>query len=155
MLMASNQQPAPKTILVVDDELSVLTVVKCMLECDDYSVLMANSAEAALRLIERKDLAIDLMITDVVMPDVNGRELVERALAIRPHVKVLFMSGYTDSEVVRVKVLDRTAGFLPKPFTSADIQEQVRKALAAPLHQSAAAGADTFAFYRSLTTERN
>jgi len=153
--MASNQQPAPKTILVVDDDLSVLTVVKCMLECDDYTVLMANSAEAALRLIERKDLMIDLMITDVVMPDMNGRELVERVLTIRPYVKVLFMSGYTDSEVVRMKVLNRTSGFLPKPFTSADIQEHVRTALAAPLHQSAAAGADTFAFYRSLTPERN
>lgn len=152
-MASSNQQAPPKAILVVDDELSVLTVVKCMLECDGYTVLMANSAEAALRLIERKDLMIDLMITDVVMPDMNGGELAERVLAIRPHVRVLFMSGYTDSEVVRVKVLDRTSGFLPKPFTSADIQEQVRKALVATLHQSAAAGANTSAFYRPLTTE--
>jgi len=152
--MGSDQQPAPRTILVVDDELSVLTVVKCMLECDEYTVLLANSAETALRMVERKDLVIDLMITDVVMPDLNGRELAERVLTVRPSVKVLFMSGYTDSEVVRVKVLDRTSGFLPKPFTSLDLKEQVQKSLTAPLHRSAAAGADSFGFYRSFTTER-
>jgi two-component system cell cycle sensor histidine kinase/response regulator CckA len=152
--MASNQQQAPQTILVVDDELSVLTVVKCMLECDEYTVLLANSAETALRMIERKDLVIDLMITDVVMPDMNGRELAERVLTVRPQLKVLFMSGYSNSEVVRVKVLERTSGFLPKPFTSLDLKEQVRNALTAPLHRSAAAGADSFGFYRSFTTER-
>jgi len=153
--MGSDQQPAPKTILVVDDELSVLTVVKCMLECEEYTVLLANSAETAQRMIERKDLAIDLMITDVVMPDMNGRELAERVLTVRPQLKVLFMSGYSSNEVVRVKVLDRTSGFLPKPFTSLDLKEQVRKALTAPLHRSAAAGADSFGFYRSFTTDRN
>jgi two-component system, NarL family, sensor histidine kinase EvgS len=153
--MDSDQQPAPKTILVVDDELSVLTVVKCMLECEEYTVLLANSAETAQRMIERKDLAIDLMITDVVMPDMNGRELAERVLTVRPQLKVLFMSGYSSNEVVRVKVLDRTSGFLPKPFTSLDLKEQVRKALTAPLHRSAAAGADSFGFYRSFTTDRN
>lgn len=153
--MALNQQPAPKTILVVDDEISVLTVVKCMLDRDDYNILLANSAEAALHIIERKDLLIDLMITDVVMPDINGRELAERVLTIRPYIKILFMSGYTDSEVVRVKVLEHTSGFLPKPFTTADLQDQVRKALAAPLHRSAIAGTNSFGFYRSFTTERH
>lgn len=152
--MGSDQQLARRTILVVDDELSVLTVVKCMLECEEYTVLLANSAETALSMVERKDLVIDLMITDVVMPDMNGRDLAERVLTVRPSVKVLFMSGYTDSEVVRVKVLDRTSGFLPKPFTSLDLKEQVQKALTAPLHRSAVAGADSFGFYRSFTTER-
>jgi len=153
--MALNQQPAPKMILVVDDEVSVLSVVKCMLECDAYNVLLANSAEAALRIINRKDILIDLMLTDVVMPDINGRELAERVVAIRPYIKILFMSGYTDSEVVRVKVLEHTSGFLPKPFTTADLQNQVQKVLAAPLHRSAVAGANPLGFYRSLTTERH
>jgi two-component system cell cycle sensor histidine kinase/response regulator CckA len=152
--MATNQQQAPQTILVVDDELSVLTVVKCMLECDEYTVLLANSAETAMRMIERKDLVIDLMITDVVMPDMNGRELAELVLTVRPQLKVLFMSGYSNSEVVRVKILERTSGFLPKPFTSLDLKEQVRNALTAPLHRSAAAGTDSFGFYRSFTKER-
>ncbi len=151
--MGSDQQPAPRTILVVDDELAVLTIVECMLEREEYAVLLANSADTALRIIERQDPVIDLMITDVVMPDINGRELAERALTVCPQLKVLFMSAYSNSEVAHVKVLERTSGFLPKPFTSLDLKEQVRKALTAPLHRSTAAGADSFGFYRSFTTE--
>src|SRR5437868_3095407 len=114
MSVASNPIPDPKTILVVDDDLSVLTVIKCMLENGDYNLLLAHSAESALRMVERDDLTIDLMLIDVVMPDTSGVDLAERILAIRPHLKVIFMSGYTDSEVVRVKILDRALGFLPK-----------------------------------------
>jgi DNA-binding NtrC family response regulator len=113
MLMASNPVPEPKTILVVDDDLSVLGVIKCMLECGDYNVLMAHSAETALRMTERSDLTIDLMLIDVIMPDISGPDLAERILAVRPHLKGLFMSGCTDSEVVRVKILDRALGFCP------------------------------------------
>src|SRR5579862_4692112 len=115
----------PKTILVVDDDLSVLSLIKSMLDCGDYRVLIATSAESALRMAEREDLSIDLMLMDVVMPDVTGPELAERILALRPHLKVLFMSGCTDSEVVRVKILDRALGFLPKPFTSDSLLENL------------------------------
>src|SRR5689334_15507717 len=104
--MRFDSQSRPKTILVVDDDLSVLTVVKCMLESSDYDVLLASSADVALRMAERTDLTIDLMLIDVVMPDLSGPYLVDRILAIRPHQTVLFMSGFTDHEVVRVKVLD-------------------------------------------------
>src|ERR1700674_3805232 len=106
MAMATNPHSDPKTILVVDDDLSVLTVIKCMLEGGDYNILMANSSESALRMADRDDLAIDLMLIDVVMPDVLGPDLAERILARRPQLRVIFMSGYTDSEVVRVKILD-------------------------------------------------
>lgn len=153
--MPFEKQRATQTILVVDDEVSILTTVSAILDCDRYTLLMANNAEAALCLIEREDLQIDLMITDVVMPDLNGRELAERAWALRPKLRVLFMSGYVDSDAVRVNVLERTSGFLPKPFAAAELRDQVRKALGAPLHRSAVAGADSFAFYRSLTTDRN
>jgi len=138
MLMASNPIPEPKTILVVDDDLSVLGVIKCMLECGDYSVLMAHSAETALRMAERSDLAIDLMLIDVIMPDISGPDLAEKILALRPHLKVLFMSGCTDSEVVRVKILDRALGFLPKPFTSDGLLERVQKVLEPVVHRSVA-----------------
>ena len=139
MFTTFNTLPEPKTILVVDDDLSVLSVIKCMLECGDYNVLMAHSAETALRMVERDDLTIDLMLLDVVMPDISGPDLAERILATRPHLKVLFMSGCTDSEVVRVKILDRALGFLPKPFTSDSLLERVQKVLN-PAVQRAAAG---------------
>jgi DNA-binding NtrC family response regulator len=139
MFTTFNALPEPKTILVVDDDLSVLSVIKCMLECGDYNVLMAHSAETALRMVERDDLTIDLMLLDVVMPDISGPDLAEHILAIRPHLKVLFMSGCTDSEVVRVKILDRALGFLPKPFTSDSLLERVQKVLN-PAVQRAVAG---------------
>ena len=139
MFTTFNALPEPKTILVVDDDLSVLSVIKCMLECGDYNVLMAHSAETALRMVERDDLTIDLMLLDVVMPDISGPDLAERILAIRPHLKVPFMSGCTDSEVVRVKILDRALGFLPKPFTSDSLLERVQKVLN-PAVQRAVAG---------------
>ena len=139
MFTTFNTLPEPKTILVVDDDLSVLSVIKCMLERGDYNVLMAHSAETALRMVERDDLTIDLMLLDVVMPDISGPDLAERILAIRPHMRVLFMSGCTDSEVVRVKILDRALGFLPKPFTSDSLLERVQKVLN-PAVQRAVAG---------------
>src|SRR5713101_9354402 len=97
--MTNSQESLSKTILVVDDDLSVLSVIKCILESGDYNLLMANSAKRALRMADRDDLTIDLMLIDVVMPDVSGPDLAERILAVRPHLKVLFMSGYADSEV--------------------------------------------------------
>jgi DNA-binding response OmpR family regulator len=95
-------------------------------------VLLANSAEVALRMAERKDLTIDLMLVDVVMPDLSGPDLCERILEIRPHQKLLFMSGFTDHEVVRVKVLDLGLRFLPKPFTPDGLLEAVKMVLNAP-----------------------
>ena len=127
--MSFDAQSHPKTILVVDDDLSVLTVVKCMLEASEYSVLLANSAEVALRMAERKDLTIDLILVDVVMPDLSGPDLAERILAIRPHQKVLFMSGFTDHEVVRVKVLDVGLRLVPKPFTPDSLTAKVQEML--------------------------
>ena len=135
-------EPESKTILVVDDELSVLSVIKCMLESGDYNVLMANSAESALRMAQRDDLTIDLMLIDVMMPDLSGPDLAERILSIRPHQKVLFMSGFADSEVVRVKILDRALGFLPKPFTSDGLLERVQRILNPAAQRSAVAGAE-------------
>src|SRR5712691_8084383 len=97
--MRITKQPKPKAILVVDDDVSVLTVVKCMLDCADYTVLLANSAIAALRIAQDIETAIDLLITDVIMPDMQGPDLAEEMLALRPELKVLFMSGYADSEL--------------------------------------------------------
>ncbi len=130
--MAAHGQVDPKTILVVDDDISVLTVIKCMLESSDYNVLLANNAEVAMRMAEREDLSIDLLLTDVIMPETNGPDLAKSILAIRPALKVLFMSGYADSDVVRVKVLEHALGFLPKPFTSDSLLDTVNRVLIAP-----------------------
>jgi len=138
--MAVDAQSDPKTILVVDDDISVLTVIKCMLESSDYNVLLANNADVALRMAQRHDLSIDLMLTDVMMPDVSGPDLAKQMQVIRPQMKVLIMSGYADSEVVRVKVLDHALGFLPKPFTSDSLLETVKRAIIAPRSLSAVVG---------------
>ena len=138
--MQSAKQPKPKAILVVDDDVSVLTVVKCMLECADYRVLLANSGIVALRIANDNEVAIDLLITDVIMPDMQGPDLAEGMLALRPELKVLFMSGYTDSDVVRIKVLDRNLGFLAKPFAPDGLLETVERILAMPTARTIAAG---------------
>lgn len=122
----------PKTILVVDDEISVLTVIKCMLESGDYNVLFANSADAALRIASNQDVAIDLLITDVIMPDMQGPDLAKAILALRPELQVLFVSGYSDSDVVRIKVLNHSLSFLPKPFTPDGLLETVERIVNGP-----------------------
>ena len=126
---AEPRETDQRTILVVDDDLSVLGVIRAMLETGEYNVLLAHSAEIALHFAQRDDLRLDLMLVDVMMPDMTGPELAEKILNVRPHLKVLFMSGFADSEVVRVKVLDRALGFLPKPFTSDGLIERVTKVL--------------------------
>ena len=119
-----------KTILVIDDHPSVLIVLKAMLEGGLCNVLLANDAESALRLAQKSDLAIDLILTDITMPDSSGRDLADRILAVRPGVKVLFMSAFVDSEVVRIKLLERVAGLPPEPFTKDGLVECIREKLA-------------------------
>ena len=125
-----------KTILVIDDHPSVLIVLKAMLEGGLCNVLLANDAESALRLAQTNDLAIDLILTDITMPDSSGRELADRIFAMRPGVKVLFMSAFVDSEVVRIKLLERVGGLLPEPFTKDGLVECIREKLAVSLGRS-------------------
>jgi two-component system cell cycle sensor histidine kinase/response regulator CckA len=110
----------------------VLAVVACMLQGGGYNALLATNADAALRLVARESLAIDLVLLDVVMPEISGPDLAERILATRPDIKVLFMSGYIDCEVVRIKILDRGLELLAKPFTPDGLLESVERALNCP-----------------------
>src|SRR6266700_2541974 len=116
--------PERKTILVVDDNFSVLTVIKSMLENEDYDVLTARSAEVTLSIAEQKR-DIDLVLMDVVMPDMSGPDLVEKVLAIHPTAKVVFMSGYCENDILPESA--RMTAFLPKPFTSGGLRERIEE----------------------------
>jgi len=121
-----------ETILLVEDDAQVRVIVKRALERGGYAVLTANGPEEALRICETTLLRIDLLLTDVVMPQMNGRELAERVCVLRPATKTLFMSGYTDDAILRHGVLDEGAPFLQKPVTPSSLTRKVRDTLDAP-----------------------
>lgn len=111
-------------ILIVDDEEAIIEMASRMLEMHGYIVLKANTPAEAIRLAEEHTIGIRLLVTDVVMPDMNGRDLAANLMATLPHLKCVFMSGYTaDVE------LDPTSHRLDKPFTMAKLVGKVREAL--------------------------
>jgi two-component system cell cycle sensor histidine kinase/response regulator CckA len=115
-----------ETVLVVEDEEAVRRLACRALEAQGYTVLSAAGAREAIRLCEEHAGKIHLMLTDVVMPGVSGRDLARSAAAIRPSLKVLFMSGYTDDAIVHHGVLDAGTPFLQKPFTPCSLAQKVR-----------------------------
>jgi two-component system, cell cycle sensor histidine kinase and response regulator CckA len=119
-------------ILIVEDEGAVRRMAGRALTAQGYSVLEAEHGADALEVLARADGPVDLVLTDVVMPILNGRELAERLAAERPQLRILFMSGYTDDDVVRRGLLDPGAPFLQKPFVPADLARKVREVLDAP-----------------------
>jgi len=121
-----------ETVLLVEDEEAVAGLVAWLLQSNGYRVLQAGEGEAALRLEESHAGPIDLVLTDVVMPGMSGRELVDRLLPRRPQMRVLFMSGYTEERIVLHGVYSAATHFLAKPFTAAELLGGVREALAAP-----------------------
>jgi two-component system, cell cycle sensor histidine kinase and response regulator CckA len=124
-------KPTPQgteTVLLVEDEDQVRTILRQILENQGYHVLSASHGEEALA-ISQEPGDIELMITDVVMPQMSGRELAERVVAARPSLRVLFMSGYTDDAIVRHGLLDEKLNFIQKPFDSATVARKVREVL--------------------------
>lgn len=117
-----------ETVLLVEDEDQVRTILKQILENQGYHVLSASHGEQALA-ISQEPGDIQLMITDVVMPQMSGRELAERIVSARPTLRVLFMSGYTDDAIVRHGLLDEKLNFIQKPFDSATVARKVRDVL--------------------------
>ena len=116
-------------ILIVEDEGAVRRMAGRALAAQGYAVLEAENGAEALEVLARADGPVDLVLTDVVMPILNGRELAERLAAERPRLRVLFMSGYTDDDVIRRGLLDPAAPFLQKPFMPADLARKVREVL--------------------------
>ena len=109
-----------ETILLVEDEKAVRELAARTLERNGYTVLTAADAAEATQLAQRHGHRIHLLLTDVVMPEVNGRQLAQRLASLRPGIKVLYMSGYTDDAIVHHGVLEPGVAFLQKPFTAAD-----------------------------------
>jgi CheY-like chemotaxis protein len=121
-----------ETILLVEDERDVRELARDLLEAGGYTVLEAAGPGAALLLAAKRAGALHLLLTDVVMPHMSGRELAERVLAARPDVRVLYMSGYTDDAIGRHGILDSDTAFLQKPFTAAALARKVREVLDGP-----------------------
>ena len=118
-----------ETVLVVEDELSLLVIARMMLEKLGYRVLSAGSPAEAIGLAEKHANEIRLLITDVVMPDMNGRELAEQLHSLFPGMKILFTSGYTANVIGHKGVLDEGASFIQKPYSMKDLAVKVREAL--------------------------
>jgi len=116
-------------VLLVEDEDQVRVILTHILEGLGYQVLSASNGEEALLISQDLKRDIKLMITDVVMPQMSGRELAERVFALRPNLPVLFMSGYTDDAIVRHGLLDEKLHFIQKPFDSAVVARKVREVL--------------------------
>jgi len=118
-----------ETVLVAEDEDGVRELLRKVLSDHGHAVLEARHGRDALLIAERYERPIDLLIADVVMPELGGGELVQQLTARRPDVKVLYISGYTNDEVVRRGVRRTEAHFLQKPFTAQELMRKVRKVL--------------------------
>jgi signal transduction histidine kinase/CheY-like chemotaxis protein len=125
-----------EVILLVEDEPAVQLLERRVLEMGRYEVLVASCGEEALALLARYDGPIDLLVTDVVMPGMTGRELATAINLRRPGLRALFLSGYTPDEVLRQGVRAEEAHFLQKPFTPSSLLGKVREILAEPEDQS-------------------
>lgn len=118
-----------ETILLVEDEPTIMEMAQTMLQNAGYRVLSAVTPSEAIETARIHHDRIHLLITDVIMPEMNGRELAKRLLALYPGLRLLFISGYTDNVIARQGVLEQGAHFLPKPFSRKDLIAKVREAL--------------------------
>jgi PAS domain S-box-containing protein len=118
-----------ETILLVEDEPMILEMTSAMLQQLGYTVLAANSPNEAILLVKEQNKKIDLILTDVIMPEMNGRDLAERLQVNQPWVKCLFMSGYTADIIAHQGFLDEGVHFLQKPFSHTTLAIKVRKVL--------------------------
>ena len=121
-----------ETILLVEDEEQVRIIAQEVLETMGYSVLAAANGEQALEIARQYEGPIHLALTDVVMPQMGGRELIDRLIPLRPNIKVIYMSGYTDDAIMRHNLLDDKVQFIQKPFAAYALARKVRQVLDPP-----------------------
>lgn len=120
-----------KTIMLVDDEEVMRRFLAEALSGEGYHVLVAGDGEAALALSETFNGPIHLLITDVMMPVMNGKELADRLCTLRPELKVLFVSGFSRADIWPVDSCEDVTDWLPKPFTREQFRDKVRRLLSA------------------------
>jgi PAS domain S-box-containing protein len=118
-----------ETILLVEDEEAVRNLARQILESCGYKIIEARNGIEALSLCQNSDSQIDLLITDVVMPKMGGRELAEKISQLNPQIRQLFMSGYTDDAIIRQGMITEDMNFIQKPFTFETLAQKVREAL--------------------------
>jgi PAS domain S-box-containing protein len=129
VLHAPEHRTGSETVLLVEDEPAVRALAVHALRARGYRVIEAMNGEEALRAMRGRETEIALLVTDVVMPQMNGKELADRMQAIHPGLKVLYASGYTENTIVHHGVLEPGVAFLSKPFTPAGLTRRVREVL--------------------------
>ncbi len=118
-----------ETVLLVEDEESILALGKTILERHGYEVLASKNPNEALGMVKSYPGPIHLLITDVVMPEMNGKDLRCRLVEVMPGLKIIFMSGYTANVIAHHGILDEGINFLQKPFSVQTLLEKVRDVL--------------------------
>jgi len=136
-------QPAPagpplghETILVVEDEPQLRDLTRQFLQRSGYTVLVAENGAAAIQVARQHSGVIDLLLSDIIMPVMNGRELAQRMAVLSPRTRILFMSGYTENAVWRNGMIDSSVNFLQKPFTLDALTRKVREVLETPIPET-------------------
>ncbi len=122
-------EPGTETILLVEDEANLRYLARQYLEKQGYKVIEAADGAVAMQIAVAHEAIIHLLLTDVIMPGMNGRELAQRISEIRPNVKILYMSGYTENVIGHNGMLDNGVSLLQKPFNLRDLKSKVREVL--------------------------
>ncbi len=118
-----------ETVLLVEDDDAVRELAEVILTAQGYKVICANGPKRAEEIAEERSHEIDLVLTDVIMPTMSGRELVKKLGEKNPKLRVLYMSGYTDNVIAQGGVLEEGLAFLQKPFTPRALSQKVREVL--------------------------
>ena len=136
--MVSRSEPLKgnETILLVEDEATILDMTTLMLETSGYSVIGTTTTEEAIEFVRNNPAKVQLLLTDVVMPNMTGRDLAEHIQAMNPSIKCLFMSGYTANVIAHQGVLEEGINFIQKPFSLKALREKVREILDREPHEN-------------------